>query len=256
MRAMNRPSGDSDPLLSVAENVAANNPGTAVLVLDRDMRIRGANGAYEAISLQRTADIIGEFLFDVFTEDPADDQANGTVKVHESIEHALSRRASHSLPIYRYDICDPRNSDRYMSRLWSSTHTSIHDGVDQYGVVELVTPVTTFHGAIAALSTALASGESIGSAEQLHLLSGLADSMRTQHDQVAALNVQADQLFRAIETRDIIGQAKGMIMERYNISADQAFQLLKRLSQASNTKLVHVARQLVEAEHPNNTGAD
>lgn len=60
-----------------------------------------------------------------------------------------------------------------------------------------------------------------------------------------------DEQFRsALASRDIIGQAKGMIMERFKIDAVQAFELLKRLSQNSNTPLVVVARQLVEAEHP------
>ena len=60
-----------------------------------------------------------------------------------------------------------------------------------------------------------------------------------------------DEQFRsALASRDIIGQAKGMIMERFKIDAVPAFELLKRLSQNSNTPLVVVARQLVEAEHP------
>jgi transcriptional regulator with GAF, ATPase, and Fis domain len=62
--------------------------------------------------------------------------------------------------------------------------------------------------------------------------------------------VRRDEQFRsALASRDIIGQAKGMIMERFKIDAVQAFELLKRLSQSSNTPLVVVARQLVESEH-------
>ncbi len=61
--------------------------------------------------------------------------------------------------------------------------------------------------------------------------------------------VRRDQQFRsALASRDIIGQAKGMVMERFKIDAVQAFELLKRLSQSSNTPLVAVALQLVEAE--------
>lgn len=61
--------------------------------------------------------------------------------------------------------------------------------------------------------------------------------------------VRRDQQFRsALASRDIIGQAKGMVMERFTIDAVQAFELLKRLSQNSNTPLIEVARQLVEAE--------
>ncbi|HEY3996989.1 MAG TPA: ANTAR domain-containing protein, partial [Mycobacterium sp.] len=48
-------------------------------------------------------------------------------------------------------------------------------------------------------------------------------------------------------SRDIIGQAKGMIMERFTIDAIRAFELLKRLSQNSNTALAVVASRLVES---------
>lgn len=63
--------------------------------------------------------------------------------------------------------------------------------------------------------------------------------------------LRRDEQFRAaLASRDIIGQAKGMIMERFNIDAEQAFELLKRLSQGSNTPVVDIAHQLVESEHP------
>jgi len=70
------------------------------------------------------------------------------------------------------------------------------------------------------------------------------------HTALAWNTLRRDEQFRsALASRDIIGQAKGMIMERFKIDAVQAFELLKRLSQNSNTPLVVVARQLVEAEH-------
>lgn len=61
--------------------------------------------------------------------------------------------------------------------------------------------------------------------------------------------VRRDEEFRsALASRDIIGQAKGMMMERFKINALQAFELLKRLSQSSNTPLAVVARGVVESE--------
>ncbi len=51
---------------------------------------------------------------------------------------------------------------------------------------------------------------------------------------------------RALINRDLIGQAKGMLMERYRITADRAFLLLTRISQNSNRKLHQVATELVE----------
>lgn len=55
------------------------------------------------------------------------------------------------------------------------------------------------------------------------------------------------QLDRALINRDLIGQAKGMLMERYQITGERAFLLLSRVSQHSNRKLHHVAADLVES---------
>jgi transcriptional regulator with GAF, ATPase, and Fis domain len=71
------------------------------------------------------------------------------------------------------------------------------------------------------------------------------------HTALAWKLVRREEQFRsALGSRDIIGQAKGMLMERFKIDAVQAFELLKRLSQGSNEPLASVARQLVDSEHP------
>jgi hypothetical protein len=49
----------------------------------------------------------------------------------------------------------------------------------------------------------------------------------------------------ALNSRDVIGQAKGMIMERFGVHAVQAFDLLTKLSQQSNTRVAEVAAELV-----------
>ena len=52
-------------------------------------------------------------------------------------------------------------------------------------------------------------------------------------------------LQRALESRDLIGQAKGIIMQARRVTADEAFALLVRRSQETNTKLVVVAEAVV-----------
>ncbi len=47
-----------------------------------------------------------------------------------------------------------------------------------------------------------------------------------------------------MSNRDVIGQAKGILMERHKLTADQAFGVLTRVSQALNRKLVDVAVEL------------
>src|SRR6266545_4495618 len=53
-------------------------------------------------------------------------------------------------------------------------------------------------------------------------------------------------LHRGLTTRDVIGQAKGILMERQHLSAGDAFDMLRRASQGLNRKLADVARHLAE----------
>jgi GAF domain-containing protein len=52
-------------------------------------------------------------------------------------------------------------------------------------------------------------------------------------------------LLEALQTRELIGQGIGIVMERYGLTADRAFDYLSRVSQSSNTKLRDVAADLV-----------
>lgn len=66
------------------------------------------------------------------------------------------------------------------------------------------------------------------------------------HAAVAFADAQKlDHLDRAVASRDLIGQAKGMLMERYRIDGDGAFRVLARVSQASNRPLRDIAQELV-----------
>ena len=55
----------------------------------------------------------------------------------------------------------------------------------------------------------------------------------------------ADNLQAALESRAVIDQAKGILMERHKLTPDQAFQLLARASMATNRKVRDVADRLV-----------
>ena len=57
---------------------------------------------------------------------------------------------------------------------------------------------------------------------------------------------QGEQLESALSTRDRIGQAKGIIMERYGVDDVQAFEMLRRLSQDSNTRLIDIAQRVID----------
>lgn len=111
-------------------------------------------------------------------------------------------------------------------------------------------------GARAMLSFQLyVDGDSLGA---LNLYSSVPDAFDDEsehvgllfasHAAIAFADVQKrEHLLRAMETRDLIGQAKGILMERLKVSGDQAFLILAQVSQDTNRKLRDVAEQLVHS---------
>lgn len=100
-------------------------------------------------------------------------------------------------------------------------------------------------------------GDNLGA---LNLFSRRAEAFDDESEQVGLLFAahaavafagarKTDELQLAVASRDLIGQAKGMLMERYTISADQAFRVLVRVSQAQHRKLRDVADELVTTRH-------
>ena len=72
----------------------------------------------------------------------------------------------------------------------------------------------------------------------------------------AADHDQAEHLRQALASREVIGQAQGILIERERITADQAFDLLRRASQHLNVKLREVAQDVVDTgvAPPSDTG--
>ena len=74
------------------------------------------------------------------------------------------------------------------------------------------------------------------------------------HASVAAMAVQertaleqlGSRLHEALSSRDVIGQAKGILMERLRITPEDAFDALRRASQRLNLKLREIAQNLAE----------
>jgi GAF domain-containing protein len=56
---------------------------------------------------------------------------------------------------------------------------------------------------------------------------------------------RADHLAAALDSRAVIDQAKGILMERHKLTADQAFSTLARRSMESNTKVREIAERFV-----------
>lgn len=73
----------------------------------------------------------------------------------------------------------------------------------------------------------------------------LAELFATQGAVAMGHKRRFDQLHTALETRTVIGQATGLIMERYGLDQTQAFAFLARMSQTGNIKLRDLAQGMV-----------
>ena len=67
-----------------------------------------------------------------------------------------------------------------------------------------------------------------------------------QASMAIAVAVEREQLMRARDSRGVIGQAQGILMERFQITADQAFAVLTRYSSHLNQKVRLVAERVVD----------
>jgi hypothetical protein len=62
-------------------------------------------------------------------------------------------------------------------------------------------------------------------------------------------------LQEAVQSRTMIGQAVGIVMERYDLSDEHAFAFLRRLSSHRNVKLRLIAQEIItEIQAPSHTG--
>jgi GAF domain-containing protein len=84
----------------------------------------------------------------------------------------------------------------------------------------------------------------------LAAMAGLALSAAEAHQDEVRDSIQG-----ALATREMIGQAQGILMEREHITADQAYDILRRASQHLNTKIRDVAQALVDTGQSPQTGS-
>lgn len=89
-----------------------------------------------------------------------------------------------------------------------------------------------------------------GTASSALLLATHASLALAHTDAVTRAAFEREQLRRAIDSRDVIGQAKGILVERRGLSADEAFDVLRTTSQQLNIKVAELAERLTDGHAP------
>ncbi|WP_420112792.1 GAF and ANTAR domain-containing protein [Pseudactinotalea sp.] len=124
--------------------------------------------------------------------------------------------------------------------------------------------VAAQHGVAGMLSVRLFSSERVHGA--LNLYSRTTDAfdhdsidiarLLATHVSVALRSALSDEQLRlAVDSRNVIGQAQGILMERFSLDAARAFAVLSRLSQDRNIRLLDIAMHVVtERSLPDTAG--
>jgi GAF domain-containing protein len=136
---------------------------------------------------------------------------------------------SHSTVLIR----DTATDDRWPE--WSAKVLSL--GVRSV----LDVPLTTAGGTVGVLGLYNASPDAFAPDDEAvaHILA--------RHASVAVATARREAtMAQAVDARKLVGQAMGILMERYDIDGDRAFAILRRYSQDTNTKLRDVAQQLID----------
>jgi hypothetical protein len=132
----------------------------------------------------------------------------------------------------------------------TSPHLAADDRFPRYAAVAVATGVRAqagiplFHTPDDARGALNVYSRDVGSFSDIAFVSQL-----FSHQAAVALDYAREfgNLQEAIRTRQLIGRAVGIVMERYSLSEDRAFGFLTRLSQTRNVKLRLVAQELVDA---------
>jgi len=77
---------------------------------------------------------------------------------------------------------------------------------------------------------------------------GVAAILAAHATAALAAALHRENMETALQNRDLIGQAKGMLMVRSGVDEEEAFEILRRASQRTNVKITELARRLVRGE--------
>jgi len=214
------------------------------LLLSRDFTIAAASLSYQAMVGRREADFVGLSVFDAFPESPDCEASGASKEFVDSAERVLRTHRSHRLSPLRYDVRDTGCPEHFVERTWSVVNTPIWDG-SAVGVMVRVDDLTPLDKD---LVRALRAYRDVLTEARPELpetrIEGL-DAVVAALEIYTSMAAEASQLRHAMRTRPTIEQAKGILMADRKCTADEAFALLRRLSNETNVRLADVAAAVV-----------
>ncbi|MGA5267521.1 PP2C family protein-serine/threonine phosphatase [Streptomyces lydicamycinicus] len=98
---------------------------SACLVLDPELVIVDVNQAYLQATARTRDDLLGQYVFDAFPDNPADPDAEGVQNLHPSLRRVLSTGEPDTMAVQRYDIPVTERPGEFEERWWSTINTPV-----------------------------------------------------------------------------------------------------------------------------------
>ncbi|MFE6740425.1 PP2C family protein-serine/threonine phosphatase [Streptomyces tubercidicus] len=98
---------------------------SACLVLDPELIIVDVNQAYLHATGRTRDELLGQYVFDAFPDNPADPDAEGVQNLHPSLRRVLSTGEPDTMAVQRYDIPVPDRPGVFEERWWSTINTPV-----------------------------------------------------------------------------------------------------------------------------------
>ncbi|MGQ4417497.1 PAS domain-containing protein [Streptomyces sp. SAS_269] len=95
------------------------------LVLGTDLVIADANPAFCAVTGRTRGELVGQYLFDTFPNNPADPEADGVATLKDSLHRVLSSRQTDHMALQKYDIPISGNPDAFKERWWTAINVPV-----------------------------------------------------------------------------------------------------------------------------------
>ncbi|MFF0000063.1 SpoIIE family protein phosphatase [Streptomyces avermitilis] len=94
-------------------------------MLGTDLVIADANWAFCEVTGFSRAELVGQYLFEVFPDNPADPEADGAATLKASLHRVLASGQTDHMTLQKYDIPVPGNPEVFKERWWSAINVPV-----------------------------------------------------------------------------------------------------------------------------------
>ncbi|MGW4568117.1 SpoIIE family protein phosphatase [Streptomyces sp. NPDC004561] len=95
------------------------------LVLGTDLVIDDANSAFCEVTGRSKAELVGQYLFDAFPDNPVDPEAGGVATLKDSLHRVLSSGQTDHMALQKYDIPVAGNPEAFKERWWTAINVPV-----------------------------------------------------------------------------------------------------------------------------------